>query len=212
VVISVLSPPAPMNHKPAFAAALMLLTVLGLRTAIRGTDWRDPFTLASRNIEVSREDYNSEIEIAVYLAQQGALSEAGKHADRAVAIYPTTITYNTLGIVLINSGEYAAAKTAFLNGLKYGDLYQLYENLGAVTTMYGFPDENKAFLVSALEKFPESGQIWLYLAILDQRNSDNAGAKTAITNASKYGASNQYVYNQIMNNEPINIASRPVLK
>jgi Flp pilus assembly protein TadD len=76
---------------------------------------------------------------------------------------------------------------------------------------YGDYASNKNFLINAVQVFPQDGQLWYYLAILCERNDDNADAKTAISNAYNYGFVNQSVLSQITNNQPVSVPSHPVL-
>jgi Flp pilus assembly protein TadD len=200
-----------VNVRAVMIVASALLLLLGVRTAVRGTDWNDAYTLAVHDIAVSPEDFSAENTIAYHLYNQGDLAGARAHAYHAVSIYSTLFTENTLGQILLASGDYAQAHAAFDAALSHQEIYYVYENLAAVTAWYGDPVSNKAFLVSALQKYPQDGVIWFYLAILEQRNGNNAYAKVAITNAESLGVGTPYYYNNIMNNRPLVLPARPQL-
>jgi tetratricopeptide (TPR) repeat protein len=203
LVPSMRFPAIRMDRRVPIAIGATLLVILGARTALRGNDYSSSYTLAQQDIASSPEDFNADIVIAVHLTQQGNLAGATEYARNAVSVFPDGNTYNALGVVLFRSGDYAQAKTAFMMALTFGQDYWLYENLGELTIWYGDLNSNRAFLISSLGMFPQDGKLWLYLAVLDQRNHDNVDAKVAISNAYANGTENQYVLTQIMNNAPI---------
>jgi protein O-mannosyl-transferase len=190
-------------------AGVVLLVLYGVRTSIRGSDYNSVYKLAQSDLASSPDDYNAEISIAYHLAQQGDRAGATAHAQRAVAIYPTLLTYNALGLVLMNNGQYEQAKQAFDKALAEQPIYFVYDNLGALTIWYGDPASNKRFLTGALARFPQDGSLWLYLAILEQRNGNNAAARIAIANANTLGSATPYYYDRIMSNAPLTLPSHP---
>jgi Flp pilus assembly protein TadD len=208
---SVHLPRVHLDRRALIATGSILVVALGARTALRGTDYNSAYSLAQHDIAVSPEDYNAEITIAYHEAQQGNLGQAKEHAYHAVGVYGTSATYNTLGVILLDSGDYPQAKQAFLTALSYQESSLVYNNMAGLTALYGDPVENRALLTKGLQLFPQDGTLWLYLAILDQRNHNNAEARAAISQANAYGAGNQYAYTQIMNNAPITVPSHPNL-
>ena len=200
-----------INRRALIATGSILLVALGVRTALRGTDYSSAYDLAQHDIAASPEDYNAEVAIAYHAAQQGDLGLAREHAYHAVNVYGTSVTYNTLGIVLLASGEYPQAQEALSAALTYQKATFVYDDMAALTVFYGDPVSNRELLTEGLQLFPQDGKLWFYLAILDQRNHNNAEAKVAISAAYAYGVGDQYVYTQIMNNAPVIISSHPDL-
>jgi hypothetical protein len=190
---------------------IALIGILGTRTLIRGLDWKNPYTLASKDIIASPEDYNADIEIATYLTQQGYLKPAKHAAENAVAIFPTADTYNALGTEQFLAGDYSAAHSSFYDGLHYSQASYIYDNLAALSLWYGNPVNNIEFINNTLSKFGNDGKLWLYIAILLQEQHDNKEAQIAINNASKLGDNDEYYYENIMNNSPITLPARPTL-
>lgn len=196
-----------IEKKWIFTVVGILLLLLSARTIVRSFDWRNDFTLASRDIKVSPDAYDLEAIISNELIKQGKFKEAKIHAEQSVRLYPYLTTYNILGLVYLGLGDYKKAKEAYLNALKFGDYYITYENLAGLTLITGDPNKNIHFIKSSLKKFPQDAKLWLFLAILEYKNNDIENAKAAITQAYSYDQNPQvtYVYNTLMNNRPLEL-------
>ena len=192
--------------------AVLIVGSLGLRTAVRGLDWSSPYTLALKDITVSKEDYNAYESIATELMNQNKYSEAKLYVDKSIKIYPTYINYYSLGVILTYQNDYSGAMNAYEFGLTLGNDININQNLAALTLVTGDPQTNKQIMLRALQTFPHDSNIWMYLAILDERNNDNNSAKVAIANAQAYGQVPGFIYDSIINNQPftINLADKGV--
>jgi tetratricopeptide (TPR) repeat protein len=201
-----------LSRRWAIVLVIIAVAVLGFRTAVRGLDWKDEYTLAYHDIQTSSDDFFSQNVIASDLIRRRQFQQARQYAQRSIDIHPTPDSYTSLGLSLIGLGDYAKAAVAFETGLKYQDRYVLYENLAAIAAIYGPAGdaENEQFVIGALGKFPQDGTLWLYLAILRNRGGDNSGAKSAVIQAQKYGNSNSFVQSKIMNNEQFSLTINPM--
>jgi tetratricopeptide (TPR) repeat protein len=190
-----------------FITAAILVGMLGVRTAVRGTDWSSQYTLALHDIAASKQDYNAYNDIAYSLMQQHKFNEAEMYAERSIDIFPGMVNYNNLGFINANMGDFQGAVNAYYAGLKYSNYgySSIYENIAALTPALGNPRVDQQFLLQAVGRFPHDSKIWMFLAILDDRYGDNPAAKVAISQAAKYGQVPQFVYEGIMNNQPFNI-------
>jgi len=185
--------------------AVLLIGGLGIRTAVRGTDYKSQYVLATRDLAVSKEDYSAMNDIAEGLTSQGNFKQAAAYAQRSANIYPAVSNYNNLGVALQQSGNYKGAEAAYNLALKYGSLSEVYENLGQIELAYGRPPSNFQFFQKAINAYPQDSKLWLYIAILDGAEGTNANAKVAIANAAKYGPIPQILYEDIMNNHPFTL-------
>src|SRR3989338_9906697 len=185
---------------------VIILLILSVRTIVRSYDWRDVWTLYSRDITVSKDNYVLESGIADYLLNQGKYNEAKVHAENSVNIYPFFNNYTTLGTIYHRLGDYKKSKEAYLNALKYGDFYITYENLAVLALAYGDPEENIIFVKDALRKYPQNAKLWLSLAILEYKNNQIEDAKTTISTLYRFNKSAIVIhyYDIIINGEPLN--------
>lgn len=208
VALSVFKP----RIKPVWILIIAIIIVgsLGLRTAVRGVDWNSPYTLALKDITVSKEDYNAYESIATELINQNNYSEAKLYVDKSIKIYPTYINYYSLGLILTYENNYSGAMNAYEFGLMLGNDININQNLAALTLVTGDFQTNKQIMLRALQTFPHDSNIWMYLAILEERNNDNTNAKIAIANAQAYGQVPQFINDSINNNQPftINLADK----
>jgi tetratricopeptide (TPR) repeat protein len=206
-MIGIASSTFKIKIRPAWLILLAILLVggLGIRTAVRGTDYKSQYVLAMRDLTVSKGDYSAMNDIAEGLTSQGKFKTAAVYAQHSADIYPTVSNYNNLGVALQQSGNYEGAMAAYNHALKYGSLSEVYENLGQIELVYGRPPSNFQFFQKAINAYPQDYKLWLYIAILEGAEGTNASAKAAIANAAKYGPIPQIIYYDIMNNHPFTL-------
>lgn len=145
-----------------------LLLILAGRSFVRTFDYRDDFVLATHDVQVAPESYNFEYMISHIYYQSGQLAEAKKHAEKSVELFPYITNYTNLGAIESKMGNYAAAKTAYLNALRYGDDLLPYENLASLSFVYGTPQENSQFIKNvALKKYPNDTKLWFALIVTE---------------------------------------------
>jgi hypothetical protein len=197
--------------------AVLLIGMLGVRSTIRGNDWRNPISLAYKDIAASPDNFIAYKNIALDNFNQGNYYEAKIYSLRSIDIFPNGAAYNTLGQALSVLGNYPGAVQAFTTGMRYQNLNALYENRAALTAGYGSPATNTQFLLTAVKMFPQDSKIWFYLAIQEYRDSDPNHAKAAISQAYKYWQPNDTIsfntvsaiYSRIMSNAPLDVTFNP---
>ncbi|HEX7041724.1 MAG TPA: glycosyltransferase family 39 protein [Patescibacteria group bacterium] len=195
------------NHILIFLLAMSLIISLSFRTFIRSFDWKDSLSIASSDIKVSKEAFGIENELSSAYIQLKDFKEAKLHAQKSIDIRPTQTSYIDLGVADTFLGEYDSAYKAYKNSLKFGDYYVAYENLAALSIVYGNPAENISYIKNiSLKKFPNDAKLWLYLAILEYRNNLVKDAKYDIKKAYLISGSSSIipVYNAITNGEKVN--------
>jgi tetratricopeptide (TPR) repeat protein len=188
-----------------FAVAVLLL--IGLRTAIRGRDWRSEHIIAIHDVIASPSDFNADNTLADQLIQQGNFKLAAIYTKRSIAINPAASSYLDLGVISYDQGNYAAAENAYEHSLYYIRYESTYENLGLLTLFYGTPTNNVRLLNEGLEQYPHDASLWMYLAILYQRINNRSGAVNAIHTAALYGQVPNFIYEGITENVPFKINS-----
>jgi tetratricopeptide (TPR) repeat protein len=182
---------------------VLLIGVLGVRSALRGTDYRSQYNLAVHDLAASGgNNYSAMSNISQYLIDHGKYKEAAAYAQRSIDIYPVVSNYINLGVALEQSGDYPGAVKAYNQALKYGDVSIIYENLGLILLVYSDPATTNQFFQRAINAYPHDFRLWVYLAIFEGAKGSNKEAKVAIANAAKYGPVPPVIYNNIMNNQP----------
>jgi len=191
------------------AVVVIVICLLGFRTWERGFDWKDVYSLAYRDIAVSKDDYVSLSNIAYGLDSQGEYSQAKPYVLRAVNIYPSFNNYNTLGITLAGLHDYPGARDAYLKALGYNYYENILCNLGQILTVYGDYDANKRILAVGLRTYPRNSLLWSDLAILEYSNGYTSNANLAVAKAVQYGNPYPEIYKKILGNQPLDLNIDP---
>jgi tetratricopeptide (TPR) repeat protein len=198
----------PIRMRPNWmllVVGVLLISILGFRSAIRGEDWRSETKLAYANIAASPSDYSADNLITYSLINQGNYSRAKNYAQYSVHLFPTYDNYNNLGLAYAGLGNYPMALTAYKNGLSYGNYNAIFENVGELSLVYGTPSRDKIFLKGALAMYPEDPILLTDLAIFEDAHNDNKDARVAIFHAREYGFVSNYLYDGIMNDQAIRL-------
>ncbi len=171
------------TNKLSIIILIVIIILLSTRSFIRTFDFRDNLILASHDVKVSPEAHDLENVLSATYFSMGDYEKAIHHAKRSIEIYPTVTNYTNLGAAYIKIKEFKKGKEAIYKGLTYRDYYAAYENLAALSLVYGNPKENIAFINEAVKKYPNSYQLWLYLAGLEYNYGNKVNAKEAIQEA-----------------------------
>jgi tetratricopeptide (TPR) repeat protein len=197
----------PRRPKLLVTAALIILCILAVRTSVRGFDYRDQYTLAFRDSAISESDFFSQTKVAIYLASQGRPRQALVHAQESVGTYPSIAGYDALGLSFLELKRYADAQEALAKALELNDQspqkqFAVYDYIGTLALYFGNPGPNIKTIQSGLRIFPGDGNLWQDLAILEYP-TDPVRAQRDISIANKYGQTTPYIYDHIMNDQPL---------
>jgi hypothetical protein len=189
-----------------FVICIIIVGVYGVRTAMRGFDYHNPETLAYKNIAASNDDYTAYDQVATYLMIANQYNQAVPYLKKSISILPAGINYGTLGDIYLQQNNYQLAEATFKSGLHYGGSeYVNYEGLAKLSLVIGQPAANWQLLSSALRAYPHDPNLWLYMALFEDRYGQNSQAVIAIDNADKYGNVPAQVYQDINENIPFKI-------
>jgi len=184
---------------------IIIITLLGVRSFVRGFDWRSQDTLANAEINADADDYTAYNLVAQNKLNQGDTVGAKTSILKSIDIYPLWSNYNTLGNILAKEHDYDGAYSTYKKGLQYGQNNIIYENLCQLTLVRGDPAENEKFLVDSLKKYPADSNIWLYFALFEQSYKNNKLAKAAISQSAIYAQVPSQIYYSIINNQPFSV-------
>lgn len=185
--------------------AVILITVLGVRSGIRGTDYKSQYNLAVHDLTVSNDNFAAMNNISQYLIDNSKYQEAASYAQRSIDIYPIVSNYINLGVALQQTGDYPGAIEAYNQALKYGNVSIIYENLALIHIVYSQPAATVQFFKEALREYPHDFKLWLYYAVFEGAIGSNDNAKNAITNAAMYGNVPKIIYDGIMKDQSFTI-------
>jgi Tfp pilus assembly protein PilF len=200
---------APMRLKSAII--VILLIGLAAISITQGFQWRNPTELYTHDIADSKEDFAAYSVLGTDLFNQGNYNQAKPYVVRSISIYPTAANYQTLGAIYTEEGNFHGALDAFNMAAKYKATATstLYNDIADLTLVLGNFSSNSLYIKNALNYYPNDYQLWLILALLDQKNNDNPDAKYAIYEASINGPVPSAVVNYIQSNKPFYIPLGP---
>ncbi len=195
-----------VDRRAIYSVVLVLVLLLGLRTAVRGTDYRSAYILASNDIRASSQDYGAYNTLSYTLLNQGKFKQAAYDARRSISIFPTFDNYINLGSSLTDLGDYNGAIKAYDESLTYSQYYVTYEDLAVVALLQKNSLNNQDYFINTLERYPQDSKLWMYFAIYEQKGGDNLIARIALRKASELGQVPQNIYNGIANNQPFTVS------
>lgn len=181
---------------------IVIVACLSLRTAIRGRDWSNAYTLASKNISANQANYISYDEAANQLIKQGNYATAKPYVEKSIKLHPSYANYNSLGLILANQGDYSGALDAFNTGLTYGNSISIYENMSQTVLASAPSGEDIQQLTSNVNAFPNDYELWEFLAVAQARAGDTSAAKISILKAASLGNVPQIMIERISNGQP----------
>lgn len=184
---------------------IILIVVFGVRSAIRGLDYRSQYILATRDLAVSKDDYAAMNNISQHYIDQHNYREAIVYAERSVNAYPTVSNYNNLGVAHEQLGEYVEAVDAYNRALRHNNLSIVYENLGLILMVYSDVNTTERLYYDGLKVYPHDFKLWVYKAIFDGARGHTQEAQADIATAAQYGTVPPYIYTNIMNNRPFTL-------
>lgn len=145
---------------------VVLVLTFGIRVMVRNRNWKNNLTLASHDIQANTNSHLLEDMLGSESYQLGNIDEAEAHYINSTKIFPSPMTFTNLGWLYLNTHRPEKAKGAFETSIKLGDSYGAYTNYAALLTFNESPELAENFINDALEKFPDSSELWLDLGIV----------------------------------------------
>lgn len=194
-------------HLAINVSAILLVLVLGTRTVIRNTDWKDALTLYSHDSKVSKDSYNLESNLGNELYNAGRYNEAKQHLERSVILAPNWWgNWNNLGNVYEAKNDYKRAKMSYLKAISNNKQFDVaYNNLAYAMLKNNETIQAKQLLLSAVKMFPENPRLVLLLSIAEYKlgNKKTALLYAEMVHKASPTKLSEYVYNRIQQNEPV---------
>ncbi len=182
--------------------AAVIIAVLGIQTAWRGTDYSSQYNLAVHDAAVSPQNYSALNNIAQYMIQHQRYKEAVVYAQKSINMYPLLTNYQNLGVARQQLGDYPGAIDAYTEGLRHGDQASVRENLALVYAVHGNIAQTRQFFDESLSGYPNDFRLWLYKAVFEGSRGSTEEAKVAIQKAAQFGQLPKPLYDAIMSEQP----------
>jgi tetratricopeptide (TPR) repeat protein len=195
---------------------IIILIIFGTRTIIRNTNFYDAITLYSHDIQI-QDNFDLENNLGVDLQLVNRNAEALAHFKKSVALYPFETNLSNLSTMYAVTGNLQKAKEYSLQALstKHYSYSQIphkhdqvtYERYAFVLIKLHENEQAKSFLLSGLSDYSNAGTLWLLLSVAEYNahNKEKALSYLLKAKTSLPQGGTDYVYNQIMNNQPIEL-------
>ncbi|HPF69023.1 MAG TPA: tetratricopeptide repeat protein [Candidatus Krumholzibacteria bacterium] len=174
---------AAMNRRRATAAPLAILLVVvvvlgGWQARRQLAWWKDPVSLWTHTLAVTRDNALAHQNLAVVLDEQGRSAEALGHLEAALAIRPQSRTHYNAGNALLNLGRSAEAEEQYRQALALNPgLVEAALNLGSLLGAQGRLDEARTVLRQAEQRAPDFAPLQFNLGLVAWLAGDTAEAR-----------------------------------
>jgi len=215
IILEHLWPYIKKYEKPCFVLAIILLTLLSIRTVIRNNDWRSPIALYSKDIKVY-ENYDIENYLGAEFVYTNRYDEALPHLLKSVKLLPHDTNLFNVGSVYDHLGNLQKAKEYYELALDTknvfsstgGEVRKLsYEGLIRIQLLSVTPEKMNGLITESLQEYPRDGALWAYLAINEYKMNNYENALSASQKAEQLlpNPTTDKLYKMILNKKPLNL-------
>jgi protein O-mannosyl-transferase len=172
------------TREKGWVLAAIVLISLGVRTFVRGLNWKDMYTLYSHDIKISTESFDLENNLGIEMLKLNQWDEAIPHFQKSISLFPYRPgVWTNLGEIYRVKKEYATAEQYYkisLNEAKKRNVAGSFGAYAGLVEIYLF-DRNdfqatREVALAGLRVYPTSSQLWLHLAGAEYKlgNQDKA--------------------------------------
>ncbi len=140
---------------------IFIIIIFSIVTHRRNYDWKDNYTLFSRDVNKTPNSFHLENNLGVELYRKGRYEEAQIHFEKAVRYSPEWHSALTnLGVMYHRKKQYKKAEVLYLKAIEYDAFYKTYINYISLLEAQGRYKEAIQFIEKkALKKFPENNRL-----------------------------------------------------
>lgn len=191
---------------------VIILLLFSLRTMVRLQNWNNNFTLFTHDEQISTVSYDIEDQLSNQYLTASEYDQAKPHIMRSIQFAPKYWgNWNNLGVYYEGTGQINQSIKAIFQAVDNNpNYYNGYINLASIYFHYKNPSEARVKIGKILMKYPHDPLLLVYMAIVEYKVKDTTLAKNSIAQAYKYNQSAdiRYIYDSIMNNQPLDVVSK----
>ena len=185
---------------------VILVSVLSIRSFVRSLDWKDDFTLASRDIKVNPDSMALQNNYGFELMKKGDYKTAVTYLEKSANTFSDTSSYNNLAFSYAKLGKHDKAIVIYKKALVLNDFYLTYQNYIAELIRQEKLDEARKVTQESLKKFPNNNKLWLLASLIEYKNGNIETAIYLLSKAEELvPGSSQLLYKRMQNKEDINL-------
>jgi len=205
-MIGVVFKAGPRNFSPLLAVPILL--ILGVRTWIRNSDWRDGLTLFRHDLKLEQNAYLEGAIAAEYMTT-GQYAESIPHWRESLRLNGWGIpAWYNMAYAYEKLGDFPQAEAHYQTYLGLNEADYAYESLLALMLKTDPTGTRSAQIArKAVDKFPEDPKFWLVLAISQYLTGDSREASASAAKSYKISPTRDalYVADRIQKNLPIEL-------
>jgi len=175
----------PWHRRMLFTAALIVLVILGMKTAHQASFWMNSETLFRRALHIDPMNDLAHNNLGTALEAKGNTREAAEHYRRAVQLNPWNHpAWNNLANTQASSGNISAALQSYQKAIALSPHEAAYRyNFGKCLLAAGKSDEAFTQLAEALRIRPEFAEVYNLMGRIFENRGDNERALKFYTKA-----------------------------
>lgn len=193
----------------AVVVVVLIIISLSIRTMVRNTNWANALTLFSHDVRANTDSYDVQSNLATALVEAGKLDEAIDHARKATKLEPdNTSGWATLGTIYMQKKDLPKGIMYLRKSLDYdgGNYSALYNLTYGELKVNDYPSA-KSYADWGLKTYPADSMLKLFRAVAEYNLGDQQLALQDAYEANQglQNQTSQYIYNQIINKQQINL-------
>lgn len=169
------------NKKILLSALVIIIILMGTRTIIRETNWKNGMALYANDIKVNEDSFDLVNNFGVELFRQDRVEESKQYFDRSIELNPKWWTaYNNLGAIYENNNDSQKAIELYRRSIDNGNYYLAYENLARLLVKQENYEEANKFLEETLKYYSQNSLFhYLYAVSLYKTGNQQEALKHA---------------------------------
>lgn len=167
---------SPKFLKIVVASFLILVTTFLVRDITRIQEWKTQFSLYLADADKNGGSFILYNGLAQEYIDKKDFSKAEMYAVKSVAIFPTFLNWNNLGVVYSKTGRYDEAIKALNESLKFGPYYLAYENIIGTNLLKGDLEEAVKISETAMNYFPRNSKLLVFWSVAKYKLGDRQAA------------------------------------
>lgn len=195
-----------------YSLITMLLILLAIRTMIRNTNWSDPVSLYTHDLQVS-DTFDIENNLGEQFILEGRYKDALPHLKKSTMLFPQDTNLAGLAFVYEKLGNYNLAIKYYNQALRTDEIKSqphpdsIYLYLSELLIIQKSFSNAKNILEKGVSYYPTDSTMWLYLAYTEYKLHDYEDALNTAKRsyAASPSATTAFVLNRIQSKLPLNI-------
>ncbi len=167
------------RFREALAVLLVLVLIFSfMRILKRNGDWKDEYSLWSKNVKVCPDSFRARNNLGAYYDRQDDYDNAMKHYEESVRLNPMAASsQDNLGIIYYKKGFYDRAIVCYKNALALkADYHDALNNLGIVYAAKGMLEEAISEFEKVIDINPEHKSVYKNLGLVYKMMKDEKRA------------------------------------